>query len=346
MAEKSAYELAPLKKSKRCPRTNLFMFILLKLTEIGIMRVFITGASGLIGSHLAKKLSDRGNEVVVLYRDMVPSMWLAEAFEKCVIVNGDVRNINLVKRVMNQYEIEHVYHLAGETIVGRAYRDPVNTIETNLIGCLNVLEACRQLSVKQVLIQSTDKVYGERIDAREEDYLVPIEPYNTSKICQDYLARCYIESYGMKVAIPRSCNVYGYDKASRIIPNVIRSCLRGDPPILYTGEEETSRQYIHVDDACNAQAFLMDKKWVGPINVGTDDVLTQAQVVRLICKHFGIHERLFERQKPLKQILKQSMDWSKIKNLGWKPELTFEEGVRNTIEAFERYREEWDKQKV
>lgn len=319
------------------------MLILLKQTEIDIMRVFITGASGLIGSHLAKMLADEGNEVVVLYRDLVPSMWLEEALEKCIEIRGDVRNIDLLKRVINEYEIEHVYHLAGETIVGRAYRDPLNTFETNLMGCLNVLEACRQLNVKRILVQSTDKVYGDKVDASEEDCLVPIEPYNTSKVCQDYIARSYIETYGLKIVISRCCNVYGYDRASRIIPNTIRTCLRGESPVLYAGEEETTRQYIHINDVCNALVFLMGKNWVGPINVGTDDVLTQAQVVRRICRHFGIQERLVNREKPFKQILKQSLNWSKIKAFGWRPQLTFDEGIRITTEAFKRYRADWDK---
>lgn len=307
------------------------------------MRILITGASGFIGSHLAKKFVDEGHLVVALYRDVLPSIWLEEALQKCVRVRGDVRDFDLLKRVINEYETEHVYHLAGETIVARAYRDPINTFETNLLGAVNVLETGRQLDVKGISIQSTDKVYGEKIDTREEDCLVPMEPYNTSKICQDYIARTYVEAYGMKISIPRCCNVYGYDVSSRIIPNTIRSCLRGKPPLLYVGEEETTRQYLHVNDACDALAFLMRKNWVGPINVATDDVLTQAQVVRSICKHFGIRERPVKRQRPLKQILKQSMNWSKIKAVGWAPRLTFDEGVRITIEAFKRYRNDWDR---
>ncbi len=319
------------------------MFILFKITENGDMRILITGASGLIGSHLAKKLSADGNLVVVLYRDMVPSIWLEEALEKCVKVRGDIRELNLLKRIINEYGVEHVYHLAGETIVSRAYRDPINTFETNLIGAVNSLESCRQLNVERVLIQSTDKVYGDRMYAHEEDSLVPLEPYNTSKICQDYLARSYMEAYGLKISVPRCCNVYGYDKASRIVPNTIKSALRGESPVLFAGEEKTARQYIHVDDACNALIFLMSKGWDGPINVGTDDVLTQAQVIKGICKHFKIRERLVERQRPLKQILQQSIDWSKIKKLGWRPKLRFDDGVGVTIKAFKRYREDWDK---
>lgn len=322
---------------------NLFIHIFTKLSQVDVTRVLITGASGFIGSHLTKKLADDRNEVVVLYRDAVPSLWLEEALENCVKVRGDIRNLELLKRVVNEYEIEHVYHLAGETIVGRAYRDPINTFETNLTGTLNMLEVCRQLDVKQVLVQSTDKVYGAREEAREEDRLVPLEPYNTSKICQDYLARCYVETYGMKVAIPRCCNVYGYDRASRIVPNIIRSCLREDPPVLYAGEEETTRQYIYVGDTCNALTFIMKKNWIGPINVGTNDVLTQAQVVRRICQHFGIHERLVERQKTFKQISKQSMNWSRFRTLGWGPQFTFDEGIKLTIEAFKRYRGDWDR---
>jgi len=125
------------------------------------MRIFITGATGFIGSHLCKFLKDRGEEVVSLIHDcIIWTPWLEESVKPTIKVHGDVRDFHFLKRVINQYEIDAVVHLAAQSIVKRAYKDPVNTFDINVVGTVNVLEACRQLDVEKVIVQSTDKVYG------------------------------------------------------------------------------------------------------------------------------------------------------------------------------------------
>jgi nucleoside-diphosphate-sugar epimerase len=134
--------------------------------------------------------------------------------------------------------------------------------------------------------------------------------------------------------IARSCNAYGYDLSPRIIPNTIRSCLRGDPPIIYEGEE-TKRQYVYVEDLCEALTHLMRRhSYKGVYDIATDDILTQEQVVKTICKYFPISPRLVKREQPILEIKSQSM---KIRNFGWKPKHTFSEGIQETIKKFERY---------
>jgi len=298
------------------------------------MNVFVTGATGFIGSHLVDKLK-KGHYVVALVRDIVPSRWLAEALDGCVMVRGDVRNSSLLKRIINQYRVERVYHLSAQAIVSSALRNPIETFDVNVMGTLNILEACRQFHVDKVLVMSTDKVFGKQMNATEQSKLIPTEPYGTSKICQDYIARCWTETYGMNVIVPRSCNVYGLDSSNRIIPNTVRSCLRGEQPIVYEGEK-TLREYIYVTDLVEALVMLMESQKSGAFNVTTNELKTQEEVVLEILRHFPhLSPRYIKRGKPVKEIQSQSMICS---DFGWKPRHSFGEGAKLTIEKFKQYR--------
>jgi len=300
------------------------------------MNAFITGSTGFIGSHLCAKLK-RTNKVVALFRDIHPSPWgdwLKEALSDCVLVRGDILDDKLIRRVIANYEINHVYHLASQALVKTALKDPANTFETNITGTVNVLEACRQVGVEKVLVMSTDKVYGNKEAARESDPLVSVGIYETSKACQDLITQAYIKTYNMDAIIARSCNAYGYDLSPRIIPNTIKACMRGDPPVIYEGEE-TKRQYIYIEDLCEALTYLMKSDInQGIFNIATDDILTQEEVVKTICKYFPISPRPVKRERPLLEIQAQSMRPS---NFGWKPRHSFEEGIQETIRRFEKH---------
>jgi len=297
----------------------------------------VTGANGFIGSHLAAKLVEKGEKVVALFRDCLPTKWLKEALKPCIRVRGDILNIKLLKRVMVQYRVDTVYHLAARAIVSQALINPVEALETNILGTANVLEAARQVGVNRVLVMSTDKVYGEAYSVTGRAPLKPTGIYETSKACADFIAQSYMKTYGMEVVIPRACNAYGYDLNPRIIPNTIMACLRGKSPIIYknvTGE----RQYIYIDDLTDALIRLAEGPFKGPYNVCTDDVLTQKQVVETILKFFpDIKPKLVEK-RGIPEIPGQSMVLS---SFGWKPKFSFEEGIKLTIEKFKRYREDW-----
>jgi len=305
--------------------------------------IFVTGATGFIGSHLVQDLK-RKNNVIVLMRDLTSRMfskWLNQALHGCTIIQGDLakcQSAKLLRRILAEYNIDYVYHLASQAIVSTAVKDPTGTFETNIMGTVNLLEACRQIGdLKGILVMSTDKIYFDRMNASEEHPLISSGIYETSKICEDHITQSYYYTYGLPLFIARSCNCYGYDLNKRIIPNTIRSALKGEQPIIFEGED-TKRQYIYVEDLVKALQFIMDNLNTGALcNIATDDLLTQEEVVKKICTYFPISPRYVKRTKPLKEIQTQSLNWNKLKLLGWKPEFTFEERIKTTIERFRKY---------
>jgi nucleoside-diphosphate-sugar epimerase len=304
------------------------------------LKILVTGATGFIGTHLAKRLVCDGHEVVVLVRDVLPSPWsnwLNMALKGTVQVRGDILDFDILRRVVSDYECEAIFHLAAQAVVRKATADPSTTVQTNVLGTLNVLEAARQLDVPFTYIMSTDKVYFEGMDKTEEDALQAGEIYGTSKAMADLLAQSYAKTYGLKIAIGRGSNCYGYDLSPRIVSNTIRSCLKGESPTIYKGEE-TLRQYIYVEDMVRAIMHLAENRLTGVFNIATDDILTQEQAVLKILENFpAIKPKYVKREKPIKEIQRQSMNWEKLQNTGWTPKYTFEEGIKETIAKFKRY---------
>lgn len=299
------------------------------------MRCLVTGGSGFIGSHLCNVLKQK-HQVVVLLRDYLPTRWIDEALTGCVLVHGDIRNLGLLKRVITDYSVQWVFHLASQAVVKQAVVNPMETFDTNVMGTVNVLEACRQLNVEKAHVQSTDKVYGDTLNATEESPLKATEPYSASKVAVDVMAQAYMETYGMQVVIPRSCNVYGLDYTSRIVPNTVRACLRGENPVIYAGEKETARQYIYVDDEVESLIFLMEE-YTGVVNI-PGHFKTQEQVVLEVLKHFPSLEPRYVGREASREIKRQSMVTRKILGI---PMISFEDGIRLTIERFRLYPEDW-----
>jgi len=301
------------------------------------MRALIFGCTGFVGSHLSKHLLEKGWEVVGVHRDWNPNTPIVkmQLYDKIAIARGDVSEQSFVRRVISKYEPDLVFLLSAQAIVKRAVKSLEETIRTNVIGATNVFETCLQYDLP-VLFMSTDKVYGNRMNAREDDLLNPVDPYSISKACADLLAQDYIER-GLDCCVVRSCNIFGYDLNPRIIPNEIRRCLRGEQPVIYEASKDHMRQYIYIDDFISAILLLVEKRrTVGVWNVGTDDIKNQEEVVKTICSFFDITPRYVEGN-PAREIARQSVDWSRIRNLGFKPIYSFEEGIKETIEDFRRY---------
>jgi CDP-glucose 4,6-dehydratase len=233
---------------------------------------FVTGISGFVGAHLAVKLIEEENvEVVGLQHDLKKRSYLdlLGITDKVSLVSGSIIDKDLLHRVMTEYTPDWVFHLAAVSIVGRAVEYPVYTYETNVFGTLALLEACRLATEtpEAILCVSSDKSYGNRENASEEDPLKGKGIYDSSKVCMDVVSHAYYYDYGLPIVVTRACNIIGWDSLnSRIVPNTIKAMLSGKRPIIFK-DENTSREYIHVDDVCCAyiellKAISITKGWV------------------------------------------------------------------------------------
>ncbi|HET8783312.1 MAG TPA: NAD-dependent epimerase/dehydratase family protein, partial [Pyrinomonadaceae bacterium] len=258
--------------------------------------VFVTGASGLLGSWLVRRLLTAGADVVCLVRDWVPQSELVRGMllDRVKVVRGDVRDQQTAERALGEYEIDTVIHLAAQTIVGIANRNPISTFESNIAGTWTLLEACRRSpAVKQIVVASSDKAYGhhEQLPYNEDTPLVGRHPYDVSKSCADLIAQSYAATYDLKVAITRCGNLYGGGDLNwnRIVPGTIRSVLRGQRPVIRS-DGKFVRDYFYAEDAAAANMLLAEKLADDPelkghaFNFSNETQLTVLEVVERVLK--------------------------------------------------------------
>jgi nucleoside-diphosphate-sugar epimerase len=318
------------------------------------MRTLVTGASGFIGAHMAKRLLVEGHDVVSIAHDQVPSSTakLLGVQDKITWCYGDVRDEQLVKRVLSDYSIDQVYHFAALPIVEMGMRSCRPMFEVNFMGTLSVLEALREATVSGkdvgLMYVSTDKYYGPMVYGRpykEEDPSFANAPYELSKSCADMTVRMYHNmDYVKNVVVVRPCNQYGpADLNPRIIPNTIRRCLKGQGPIIYDGVTYT-REFIFVEDTVDAMMFLTEKGKSGEAyNLGTGEQKDQKGVVSEILKYFPtmIPDIQPPKKYTRKEIPYQVLDSSKLRGLGWEPKTRFDLGIMKTVVWWEGHKELW-----
>lgn len=311
---------------------------------------FVTGGTGLVGSWLVQRLVDAGADVVCLIRDWVPQSELvrAKAIEQVKVVRGDICDRALLERVMGEYEIDTVIHLAAQTIVTIANRNPVSTFETNIAGTWNLLEACRRSPrVKQVVLASSDKAYGDQdvLPYREDTPLQGQHPYDVSKSCADLIAHTYAISYGLPVAITRCGNFYGGGDLNwnRIIPGTIRSVLRGQNPVIRSNGKYI-RDYFYVEDGAAAYMLLAEHLAVSPrlygeaFNFSNEIQMTVSEIVVKILQLMECDLKPDIRNETTNEILHQYLSAEKARNqLGWKPLFTLDQGLARTIEWYKNF---------
>jgi CDP-glucose 4,6-dehydratase len=307
-------------------------------------RVFVTGCTGIVGSWLALALLEAGAEVVGLIRDRVPLSYLrlSGAEQRISAVDGDIADGELLERVLNEYEIEVVFHLAAQPLVRLANRAPLGTFETNIRGTWLLLEACRRSpTVQRIVVASSDKAYGEQevLPYTEDTPLQGRHPYEVSKSCADLIAQAYYATYRLPVAITRCGNIYGGGDLNwdRIVPGTMRSVLRGEAPVIRS-DGTLLRDYLYVTDivegylrlaeclenpALHGQAF----------NFGMDNPRTVLEIVQAI---IAISDYPDLQPVVLNQanheIAKQYLASDKAHRLlGWRVQYSLEDGLCQTL---------------
>jgi len=304
-------------------------------------RVLVTGCNGFLGSWLTAGLVAARADVVGLIRDWVPHSHLEQTGlrDQISIVNGDVSDYVLMERVLAEYEIEIVFHLAAQTIVGIANRSPLSTFETNIKGTWVLLEAARRNpTVKGIIVASSDKAYGEQeqLPYQEDAPLMARHPYDVSKSCADMIARAYAHSYDSPTVVTRCSNLYGGGDLNwnRIVPGTIRSVLQGNQPIIRS-DGSPKRDYLYVEDAVNGYMMLgehiRDEDLHGlAFNFGMDQPVAAIEMVSAICDISGqtnLKPIILDQAK--NEIPDQYLASNRAhQKLGWYPNYTLEDGLR------------------
>lgn len=312
--------------------------------------VFVTGATGLLGGWLVRRLVAEGAAVVALVRDWVPrSILLApDLLQRVTLVRGDVRDGGLLERALGEYEVDTVFHLAAQTIVGVANRNPVSTLDTNIRGTWALLEAARRSPlVKSIITASSDKAYGEheQLPYDEAAALDGKHPYDASKSCADLVARMYGLTFGVPVAITRCGNFYGGGDLNwnRIVPGTIRSALRGERPVIRS-DGSLIRDYFYVEDGasaymCLAEALHARAELRGEaFNFSNELQVDVLALTKKVLDRMGATVKPDVRAEAKHEIQHQWLSAAKArKDLGWAPEFTLDEGLDRTIAWYREF---------
>jgi CDP-glucose 4,6-dehydratase len=312
--------------------------------------VFVTGAAGLLGGWLVRRLVAARADVTCLVRDWVPQSELARSglLERVKVARGDVRDQALLERVLGEYETDTVMHLAAQTIVTIANRNPISTFETNIGGTWALLEACRRSpSVRQVVVASSDKAYGEceHLPCDEDAPLRGRHPYDVSKSCSDLIARSYAATYGLPVAVTRCGNLYGGGDLNwnRIVPGTIRSALRGEA-VVVRSDGAPVRDYFYAEDGAAAYMLLAERLAANgalrgeAFNFSYENPMSVLEVVRRVLALAGSDARVEVRGGARHEIERQWLSAGKARRLlNWEPLFTQDEGLRRTVEWYRSY---------
>jgi len=319
----------------------------LKAPDWSSRRVLVTGSTGIVGSWLTEDLVRRGAYVVAFVRDADPqSRFFSERIaQSCSVVNGDLVELADCMRAVNDHEIDTIFHLGAQTIVGAALRDPIDCFESNIRGTYNLLEAARRLRelVTTVVIASSDKAYGDSpiLPYTEDMPLRGRHPYDVSKSCTDLLADTYAHTYGLNVTVARCGNIYGGGDLnwSRIVPGTIRWLLAGERPILRSSGGNI-RDYIYVKDVVDAYVTLAEQSGRaeisgGAFNFSPESQYTVLDIVGAIGKVLGVEPDPIILDSAKSEILHQTLDASKARRLlGWSTKWDLSAGLTETVDWY------------
>jgi CDP-glucose 4,6-dehydratase len=312
--------------------------------------VFVTGGTGLLGSWLVKQLIEAGSNVVCLVRDWVPQSELVRSrcIEQINAVRGDITDRELIERALGEYEIEVVFHLAAQTIVGIANRNPVSTFSTNIEGTWNLLEACRRSpTVSSIVVASSDKAYGdqEHLPYNETMALQGRHPYDVSKSCADLIAQTYAASYKLPVAITRCGNFYGGGDLNwnRVVPGTIRSVIRGERPVVRS-DGHFVRDYFYIEDGAAAYMLLAERLASDTalrgqaFNFSNESQVSVLELVDTILRKMKSSLRPEVLNQASNEIRHQYLSAERARTvLNWRPQFTLDSGLDRTLAWYREF---------
>jgi CDP-glucose 4,6-dehydratase len=319
--------------------------------------VFVTGCTGLLGSWLTKYLIDEGANVIGLVRDTVPKsiLWsntddFKDISNKLTVVHGDLEDFSKLERIINEYEIEIVFHLGAQTIVKVANQNPISTFQSNIVGTYNILEACRRVGLpKAIVVASSDKAYGDQktLPYDERTSLQGQHPYDVSKSCADLIATTYHNTYGLPVCITRCGNFYGPGDLNfnRIVPGTIRSVLNGEKPVIRS-DGTNIRDYFYIKDGALAYMLLAEKmlesegeldgeafNFSNELQINVMDLVNQ---ILIVMKHPHLEPLVLNKAN--NEIKHQYLSAKKARTLlNWTPKYSLNEALVETIEWYEQF---------
>ncbi len=309
---------------------------------------FVTGATGFVGAQVTRSLVEQGARVVCLQRDAVRAnaLNLFGIQSEVTFINGQLEDFALMQRIVNEYEIDAVFHLAAQALVGAANRSPMSTFESNIRGTYTLLEACRvSETVKRVVVASSDKAYGthDKLPYEEDYSLNGLYPYDASKVCTDVIARSFADTFGMPIAVTRFANIYGPGdlNLSRIIPGTIVSVLKNETPIIRS-DGTPKRDFVYAEDVARGYLLLAENIELArgqAFNFGSGSAVQMLdlakRIIRLAGKEGQLEPDILLKTKIAGEIDEQFLGSDKVtKLLNWRPEVDLDEGLKRSIDWY------------
>jgi dTDP-glucose 4,6-dehydratase len=312
------------------------------------IKILITGGAGFIGSNFVHLMLRKHPEYKIVVLDNLSYAGrkenLQDVWDKITFIKGDIRNKEDVEKAMNG--CEEVVHFAALTHVDRSIIEAGEFIQTDVFGTFNLLEAAKKFGIKKFLYISTDEVYGSTRNSsfKETDNLNPRNPYAASKAAADLLCQSYFETYGLPILITRSSNNYGSRQhPEKFIPKATIYTLLGKKIPVY-GKGENIRDWLYVEDNCEAIDMVLQKGKIGEIyNIAGKQELQNITIVKTILNMLNKSEEIIEfvKDRPGHDF-RYSLDISKIEKLGWKPKINFEDGIKKTISWYKENKDWWE----
>ena len=308
-------------------------------------KVLITGGTGFLGSHITKRIIDDVESVTIATTDIRQKTTLKSLgvdINKINLVKGDIRDFDFLRLLFNEYEFDTVFHLGALSEVKKCQPDPKLAFDVNVGGTVNVLEACRLYGkVKAVVVSSSDKAYGSgQVPYVEGQSLNGVGTYEVSKSATDLIARSFYSNYGVPVVVTRCSNLYGGGdmNLSRVIPNNVNKILNGERPMIWKGSEDSTREFLYIDDAVDAYLSLVeniDKTKGEAYNIGGGQVLSIKDLLTQLLFTMDSNLEIEYIEKDFPEISHQYLDSTKIKeHTGWEPETSLSTGLTKSIESY------------